>query len=183
MQWKYYTALHSLRLLLGNLSLFIIGITLFIANKNIRKAQSDRTEIDMSTIGTLGGEENGENQGNSNMPSSSENVDSIKNEEQSDQSIENEVNINQNTDSIENAGSSSIDNIIIDSAIIENEVDGTETQNVMEQNAIEVGVINDNISKTDIWILSISVVFLLLTIIFSIIYIKHQQKPKKKVSK
>lgn len=179
MQWKYYTALHSLRLLLGNLSLFIIGITLFMANKNFRKI---RDSVDMSSEGTLG-EENRENQGASNITSSTQNTDNIKNEEQSDQSVENEVNINQNTDSIENAGSSSADKIIIDSAIIENEVDGTETQNVMEQNAIEVGIINDNISKTDIWILSISAVFLLLTIIFSIIYIKHQQKPKKKVSK
>ena len=182
MQWKYYTALHSLRLLLGNLSLFIIGITLFIANKNIRKAQSDRTEIDMSTIGTLGGEENSENQGASNTTSSTQNTDNIENEEQIDQSVENEVNINQNMDSIENAGSSSVDNIIIDSTI-ENEVNSTETQNVIEQNTIEESIINDNVSKTDIWILSISAVFLLLTIIFSIIYIKHQQKPKKKVSK
>ena len=48
---------------------------------------------------------------------------------------------------------------------------------------IEESIINDNVSKADIWILSISAVFLLLTIIFSIIYIKHQQKTKKKVSK
>ena len=133
-----------------------------MANKNFRKI---RDSADMSTIGTLGGEENSEKQDASDVTSSTQNTDNIKNEEQSDQSVENEVNINQNTDSIENAGSSSADKII------------------MEQNAIEVGIINDNISKTDIWILSISAVFLLLTIIFSIIYIKHQQKPKKKVSK
>lgn len=182
MQWKYYTALHSLRLLLGNLSLFIIGITLFMVNKNFRNAQNIRDSADMSTIGTLGGEENSENHDASNMDSSTQNTDNTEKEEQIDQSVENEVNINQNTDSIENAGSSSVDNIIIDSTI-ENEVDSAETQNVIEQNTIEESTINDNISKTDIWILSISAIFLLLTIIFSIIYIKHQQKPKKKVSK
>ena len=35
----------------------------------------------------------------------------------------------------------------------------------------KIEIINDNISKSDIWLLSVSSIFLLLTIIFSIIYI------------
>ena len=65
----------------------------------------------------------------------------------------------------------------------DNKVDNSEVQNVIGQNSIETEIINDNISKSDIWLLSVSSIFLLLTIIFSIIYVKHQQKSKKKVSK
>lgn len=78
--------------------------------------------------------------------------------------------------------SSSIHNTDYDEAT-DNKVENSEIQNVIGQDSVEVGTINDNTNKTDIWLLSVSAIFLLLTIIFSIIYIKHQQKPKKKVSK
>ena len=181
MQWKYYTALHSLKLLLSNLSLFIIGITLFIANKNVRNKQSISDAIDMSD-GTLRENNNKENSG-SNTSSSIQNNNEIKNEVQQEQNIENEVNISHNatdsTDYDETTDSSMIKN----NEATDNKVDKSEVQNVIGQNSIETEIINDNISKSDIWLLSVSSIFLLLTIIFSIIYVKHQQKSKKKVSK
>lgn len=44
-QWKYYKSLHSLKLLIGNLSMFIIGIITCILNKEqIKKATINNTE-------------------------------------------------------------------------------------------------------------------------------------------
>ena len=36
-QWKYYTALHTLKLLLGNISMFILGILIFIKGNMLVK--------------------------------------------------------------------------------------------------------------------------------------------------
>lgn len=44
-QWKYYKSLHSLKLLIGNLSMFIIGIITCMLNKEqIKKATINNTE-------------------------------------------------------------------------------------------------------------------------------------------
>lgn len=44
-QWKYYKSLHSLKLLIGNLSMFIIGtITCILNKKQIKKATINNTE-------------------------------------------------------------------------------------------------------------------------------------------
>ena len=52
-QWRYYTSLHTLKILLSNLSIFIISITLYIINlvKKVRKAENALAiESDVSNI-------------------------------------------------------------------------------------------------------------------------------------
>lgn len=172
-QWRYYTALHSLKLLLGNLSLFIIGFMLFIANKNLKKTQTNREGADMSseeeTLGEMGSiYENDE----------SDVQQSIGNEEKNENTSSIQVNPNQDLDNTVN-----LDNII-DSSTITNQIyENTEANIEIEESTTEV---SDNIGKMntiDIVLLGFSGLFLLLTIIFSVIYIKHQQKTKKKLSK
>lgn len=58
-----------------------------------------------------------------------------------------------------------------------------ETKNEIIENVIEEVQTPDNITFVDIGLLSLSSIFLVITIIFSIILIKHQQKHKKNVSK
>ena len=178
-QWKYYTALHSLKLLLSNLSLFIIGITLFIANKNVRNKQSISDAIDMSE-GTLGESNNNEENDGSTTSSSIQNTDGTNNEAQQEQNVENEINISQNVADNTDYDATTDSSMSKNDEATDNKVDNSEIQNVIGQDSVEVGIINDNMSKADIWLLSISAIFLLLTIIFSIIYVKHQQKSKKR---
>ena len=47
-QWNYYKAIHSLRLLLGNISMFVITITLYLFISKNKKKKSD--EINMSAV-------------------------------------------------------------------------------------------------------------------------------------
>ena len=98
-------------------------------------------------------------------------VDSQKQNETLSSIGSGEANANQNVDSEENE--MDLDNIaenlyVTDDQIIE--------ESVMEENTY-------NMNGMDIGILSISGIFLIFTIIFLINFIKHQQKPKKKVSK
>lgn len=135
-QWKYYTALHTLKLLLGNISMFILGILIFIKGNtaNIKMEQTNsNNDINI-------GDEN-----------ESEKNDQTEN--QASSSVENDVN----------------PSISTDSTIIQNEI-------------IEIPeeAIHTNIN---IGILSFTGIFLLFSIIFTIIFIKHQQTAHKKVSK
>ena len=131
-QWKYYKSLHTLKILISNLSVFIITIGLFIANK-LNKTKKSRKEEQVA--------------------------------------INNQINA-----SIENDTNKKEESQIADSILGNNQEEQT-TQNVI------VEVNQSNINKWDISILSISGIFLLFTIIFSIIFIKHQQNVKKKLSK
>lgn len=44
-------------------------------------------------------------------------------------------------------------------------------------------IVNDNINYVGIGLMSISFIFFIITVIFSIIFIKHQLKRRKKLSK
>ena len=98
-------------------------------------------------------------------------IDSQKQNETLSDVESNQANANQNTDSEENKVDldSIAENLYVtDDQIIE--------ESVMEENTY-------NMNGMDIGILSISGIFLIFTIIFLINFIKHQQKPKKKMSK
>lgn len=126
-QWKYYKSLHTLKILLSNLSMFIIAITIFIVSK------TNKTDK------------------NANIMSEEEIIKEPAQTQKEDEVVENSM-----YDSIENE-------------TIENTIEETEE--------------NTNLTTVDIGILCISSIFLVITIIFSIIFAKHQQKAKKKVSK
>lgn len=137
-QWKYYTALHSLKLIIGNISIFILGITLFIANKQLTR-QENSAGIDMS-----------------------------------------EGNINSLGDAEEIAnGSQSEESSSLDSALEENIFQGEMINETLGPSAQE----NVQINNTDIGILTFLGIFLVFTIVFLVIFVKHQQNKKKKVSK
>ena len=79
-QWKYYTSLYTLRLLLGNISMVIIGILLFIkSNISNRKMEqtniSNDIEIDNESISDK--KEQFENQTSSSTESDTNSTDAI----------------------------------------------------------------------------------------------------------
>lgn len=138
-QWRYYKALHTLKILISNLSMFIVAITVFVANKILFKNRQK-----------VANEE-------------------VKQEEQ-DEYRKDEESTKQETDDIK------------ESLKLENEIlgDNTATSQIKEYETVKE---TTNLNKTDTVILSISGIFLTITIIFSIIFVKYQQKRKKKVSK
>lgn len=138
-QWRYYKALHTLKILISNLSMFIVAITVFVANKTVFK---NRQKV-------------------SN--------EEVKQEEQ-DEYRKDEESTKQETDEIK------------ESLKLENEIlgDNTVTSQIKEYETVKE---TTNLNKIDTVILSISGIFLTITIIFSVIFVKHQQNRKKKVSK
>ncbi len=136
-QWKYYTALHTLKLLLGNISMVILGILLYITNTSSRHLKEENLDSEISTENESNEKDQTENQASSSIES---NIDS----------------------------SDSTDNTIMQNEIIEiQEPDGTNYEN----------------TNINIGILSFTGIFLFFSILFTIIFIKHQQNAHKNVSK
>ena len=147
-QWKYYTSLYTLRILLGNISMVIIGILIFL-KANLSKKRMEQNEEET--------EENDENR-------------ETETEANKDEYQENE------------AGSTITSDNSVDS-IEENIVDSNEVIDNIEgsiENEQESTYMNTNVNTI---ILSITGIFLVLSIIFAIIFAKHQQKSRKNVSK
>ena len=135
-QWKYYTSLYTLRLLLGNISMVIIGMLIYIKS-NMSNRKMEQTNLN------------------------------------NDIEIDNE-NISDNKEQSENETSSSI------------ESDINSTDDIFRNEIIEVQEPQKNNYEStnfNIGILSFTGLFLLFSIIFAIIFIKHQQKAKQNVSK
>ncbi len=142
-QWKYYKSLHTLKLLLSNLTIFIIAIGLFIVNKTMLESKNGH---DSTTT------------------------------EETKEDIKDENNITGDADS------SIMDREDTEKDMLDGIVDNKNntTNEIIEDISIE----NDNsFSNIDIGLLSIAGIFLTLAIIFSIIFTKHQQKQKEKLSK
>ena len=147
-QWKYYTSLYTLRILLGNISMVIIGILIFL------KANLSNKRIEQNYEETEEKEENRENETEANKDEYQENEagSTITSDNSVDSIEENIVDSNEVIDNIEGS--------------IENEQEST--------------YMNTNVNTI---ILSITGIFLVLSIIFAIIFAKHQQKSRKNVSK
>lgn len=149
-QWKYYKALHTLKILIGNLSMFIVAITVFIANKTVFKNRKKVVN------------------------------EEVKQEEQEEYRKDEESSSKDNDNSQESTNKETED--IKENLKLENEMLGDNATNNEVKEQINVEEIS-NLNKIDIGILSVSGIFLTITIIFSIIFVKHQQNRKKKVSK
>lgn len=129
-QWRYYKGVHTLRLLLSNLSMFIIMMMAFVLKRDpIRKKQSNQEEIK---------------------------------EDMLDNSVENRQEETLKKDEI---------NIIENTNTTTDKVEITETESNLAMDIVDIGIC------------SISSIFFIATIIFFIIFIKHQQKARKKLSK
>lgn len=135
-KWKYYKSINTLRLLLGNLSMFVVTfISSFIAFKNGKKSSKPMDVEDKQEIEDIKKDENV-----AGTPPKEEFKD--KNDILADEETEKQ------------------ENIIIETPVIDSYT-----------NYIGIGLV------------SISSIFFIMTIIFSIIFTKHQLKMRKKLSK
>ena len=150
-QWRYYKALHTLKILTGNLSMFIVAITIFLANKTIFKERKK-----------VANEE-------------------VKPEEQDEEYRKDETSTKKENNNLQESTSKQTDDIK-ENLRLENVMLGDNTtNNELKEQINQEGM--QNLNKIDIGILSVSGIFLTISIIFSIIFVKHQQKRRKKVSK
>ena len=136
-KWKYYKSINTLKLLLSNLSMFIITFLSSVSAFKNGKKSSD--SIDTEQKQEI--EDVNKNEDIAGTPPKEEHKD--KNELLEDQETEKQ------------------ENIIVEEPVI----------------------INNNTNYLGIGLMSISAIFLIITITFSIIFAKHQQNRKKKLSK
>ena len=146
-QWRYYKALNSLKLLLGNISMFIVTLTLYICSTQYKK--SENVEIANET---------------------SRNSQTTEKSESKDDTIQ------------ENQKQEQLDNVQTDGKdIIENVIENNENNTV---ETIEIQPKDEKMHNiTSNIFLSLVSIFLVLTIIFAIIFTKHQQNRRCSASK
>lgn len=131
-KWKYYKSVNTLKLLLSNLSMFIVTfLSSIVAFKNTKKSSID-TELKQEVEDVL------KDENIAGTPPKEEHKDEIVADEE------------------------------------------TEKQETI---IVETPIANDNINYVGIGLMSISSIFFIITIIFSIIFTKHQLKRRKKLSK
>lgn len=152
-QWRYYKALHILKMLLSSLSIFIVTTVAFVIQRTMNNKEYIEQELPK--------QENEEN-------------DKYREQEGQEEQKKNEEQKGEEENKTENSAESSKD----ETNIITNEVvNKTENYIILEQKSnMELGLV-------DISLISISSIFLVITIIFLTFFIKHQQKGKKKASK
>lgn len=148
-QWRYYKALHSLKILIANLSMFILTTAIFIANKTLFKNRKK-----------LANEE-------------------VKEEQEE---YRKEEDLTQKDNDASQESTKKENNELKENLEFKNEMLGNNTTDneIKEYETVEEIT---NVNYIDIGILSLSGIFLVTTIIFSIIFVKHQQNSKKNVSK
>lgn len=134
-QWKYYKSLHSLKLLIGNLSLFVISSVISVKAifSKHKKETNDVLEEDKN-----------------------EQLENIMIEEDNEQTI--------------------LENSKVEEPILANK------EEQIQEEIIEVEKTN-NVTVLDIGLISLTSIFLCLTIYFTIICANYQQKRKKKGAK
>lgn len=140
-QWKYYKSLHTLKILLSNLSMYIITIGIFITNRIKNKHQR---------------------------------ADSLETKPSTENNIEQEDTKKEILDEQER------ENLREDNNTVN---DNEKNENIQENTIAAISKENTNINPVDIGLISISSIFLIATITFFIIFIKHQQNKRKNVSK
>ena len=179
-KWKYYSAIHTLKLFITNLCLFVICTSIVkLMDKNMHEEQQSNDDGINGQDGenTIDAEKNG-SQENQELDSAIENDANTENSSQKnemdwpDSFIENEL-----------------DTIITDSIISEN-------NNAINENNINESSNSDDLEETTQTIENatfntttklplyfLSILFLVLSIIFLIKFIKYQLKQKNKLSK
>lgn len=153
-QWKYYKSLHSLKLLIGNLSMFIIGTITCILNKK---------QVKKSTINNTEKTEQGEKE---NVTQNNNIKEESKNNDETEQASK-ENNLKQEE---------TLANIIAEN-------NGQEEIKQGEQTIISTELVENRIVPREIILYGLTSVFLFFTIFFTIISIKNQQNRKKRTSK
>lgn len=136
-KWRYYKAVYTLKLLLSNLSMFIITVTLGILGVKNQNKSADYLEDEVQITNDIMGE-NLEENGDKEIAKDEENNENVIEEDET-------------TDSFENT--------------------------IVQEETIQY-----NTNYFSIGMISISAVFLILTITFSIFLAKHQLNARKKYS-
>lgn len=139
-QWKYYKALHTLKMLLANLSMFIVAILTLALQKMKRPKSAEKEEIEPI-----------------------QNTTEEEKEETSTSRDEQKKEMNQIAESLT--------------------VNELENANTIQENTLQSVERPSDKNKTEIATFGVASYFLLFTILFAIIFIKHQQNRKKHVSK
>ncbi len=165
-KWKYYKSINTLKIVLGNLGMFII--TFIIGLKTL--LNKDRVSDVKQEVVLDNKTENTENQSRGDT-----NLNNIENMTQEQQ---------EQVNSLEDDLNKSVQQDIIDekNAIYENKTLNLTKNTVEEIPAIQNDTVieGNNINCLGVGILGISAIFLILTIIY---LIKYQLKRKKKASK
>ena len=147
-QWRYYKALNSLKLMLGNISMFIVALTLYISSTQYKK--SENVEIADETL---------------KNSQTTEESKTEKDEISQDNKKENQF------DNAQTDGKDIIENVIEN-----NENNTVETIEIQPKDEKMHNIISNIF-------LSLASIFLVLTIIFTIICTKHQQNRIRSTSK
>lgn len=160
-QWKYYKSLHALKLLIANLSMFVIGVVTCLFNNSRLKESKVEQDENKTEDNKEQGSTIEDNQKQDSVQNQKDNKNTIKHE-----NIAEDIS-NENSNTIENIVQNElIENIIREETKIERcniIVDRT-----MFKNAILYGLTN---------------VFLCFSIFFTIIVVKNQQNKRKQSSK
>ena len=160
-QWKYYKSLHALKLLIANLSMFVIGVVTCLFNSSRLKESKVEQDENKTEDNKEQGSTIEDNQKQDSVQNQKDNKNTIKHE-----NIAEDIS-NENSNTIENIVQNElIENIIREETKIEScniTVDRT-----MFKNAILYGLTN---------------VFLCFSIFFTIIVVKNQQNKRKQASK
>lgn len=150
-QWKYYKSLHTLETLISSISLYIVTITLFVAQKGISI-----------------------NKKKSNIPENTEAENLIIKEKEENSEVQEDKSETQKGE---------LPNYRVNCIESEKVLENEETKEKEQETIIEIQEENTNINMYDLGILSFSGILLIITIIFTHIFRKHQQNLRKKVSK
>ena len=179
-QWRYYKALNSLQLLLGNISMLFATLAVYIGCMRKNKHGIEVPAINNDS------KENSQVQGNNDFQTS-EDYKNITENNNSQTTENSKVNTEENTNSqtLQKSKLNNIENTIQEDNVnnqIANEVNDMQNGNTLENNTINTVEIPANNEKTNNVtnniLLSLSSIFLVLTIIFAIICIKHQQNKR-----
>mgnify|MGYP002530449851 CR=1 FL=1 len=172
-QWRYYKALNSLQLLLGNISMLFATLALYIGC--MRK---NKHGIEVPAINNDSKENSQVHEGNNSQTTENSNSHTLE-----DSKVNTEENTNLQTS--QKSKLNNIENTMQGDNVnnqIANEVNDMQNGNTLENNTINILEIPANNEKiynvTNNILLSLSSIFLVLTVIFAIICIKHQQNKR-----
>ena len=172
-QWKYYKSLNSLKLLITNLSMFVIGAITCLFNDIRLKKQKSTENVNVVS------EETGQN-------------DNKINENKTNDNTKQEIAID-NTANENSANSTNENSIREDNSRMNSEQNNMENKDIENENMVENTINQDYIQDymkenntnqiSSIVLYGLTSIFLCLSIFFTIIIIKDQQKGKRKASK
>ena len=194
-KWKYYSAIHTLKLFITNLCLFVICTSIVkLMDKNMHEEQQSNDDgingQNGNEIITDSDEINGQDGENT--------IDAEKNGSQENQELDSAIENDANTEN-----SSQKNEMDWPDSFIENELDTIITDSIISENnnAINENNINESSNSDDLEettqtienatfntttklpLYFLSILFLVLSIIFLIKFIKYQLKQKNKLSK